>query len=75
MRDRVREFAIDTVRKAGSKGIELGLLGQKIHAEFPQFNVKEFGYSTLSKFIYGIKTLKIESSESRMKVYLRDPSA
>ena len=71
MRAKVIEFAVDTVRKAGDKGIELGLLGQKIHSEFPKFNVKEFGYSTLSKFIYGIKDLKIENDGSRMKIFGR----
>ena len=71
MRAKVIEFAVDAVRKAGDKGIELGLLGQKIHSEFPKFNVKEFGYSTLSKFIYGIKDLKIENDGSRMKIFGR----
>ena len=55
-----------------TKGIELGHLGQKIHDEFPTFNVKEFGYSTLSKFIYGIKDLKVENSgNNNIKVYIR----
>lgn len=71
MRAKVIAFAVDTVKKAGDKGIELGLLGQKIHSEFPKFNVKEFGYSTLSKFIYGIKDLKIENDGSRMKIFGR----
>lgn len=72
MKKRVKHFTIDTVADAGTKGIELGLLGQKIHDEFPTFNAKEFGYATLSKFIYGIKDLKVESSgSSSMKVYIR----
>ena len=63
---------IDTVAEVGTKGIELGLLGKKIHDEFPTFNAKEFGYATLSKFIYGIKDLKVESSgNSSMTVYIR----
>lgn len=69
---KVKRFAIDTVAESGTKGIELGHLGQKIHDAFPQFNVKEFGYSTLSKFIYGIKELKVETGgDSGMRVYIR----
>ena len=71
MKRKVKHFTIDTVAEAGTKGIELGLLGQKIHDEFPRFNAKEFGYATLSKFIYGIKDLKVESSGSSRKVYIR----
>ena len=71
MKKRVKRFTIDTVAENGTKGIELGYLGQKIHEEFPAFNAREFGYATLSKFIYGIKDLKVESSGSSMKVYIR----
>ena len=72
MKKRVKKFAVDTVADAGTKGIEMGHLGQKIHDEFPTFNVKEFGYATLSKFIYGIKDLKVETSENNRKiVYIR----
>jgi hypothetical protein len=71
MKERVIAFAVETVKKAGDKGIELGYLGQKIHSEFPEFNVKEFGYSTLSKFIHGIKDLKIANDGSRMKIFRR----
>ena len=72
MKKRVKKFAVDIVADAGTKGIEMGHLGQKIHDEFPTFNVKEFGYATLSKFIYGIKDLKVETSENNRKiVYIR----
>jgi len=72
MKKRVKRFTIDTVAESGTKGIELGHLGQKIHEEFPNFNAREFGYATLSKFIYGIKDLKVESSgSSSLKVFIR----
>ena len=71
MRAKVISFAVDAVRASGDYGIELGFLGQKIHSEFPKFNVKEFGYSTLSKFILGIRDLRIENDGSRMRIFLR----
>lgn len=72
IKKKVTDFAIECVQKAGNKGLELGALGQKIHSKYPNFNVKEYGYSTLSKFIYGIKLLKIETiNENRKMVFLK----
>jgi hypothetical protein len=72
MKKRVKRFTVDTVSLEGTKGIELGLLGQKIHAQFPDFNVKEYGYSTLYKFICGIKDLKVENdSSNHIKVFVK----
>lgn len=72
MWQRVYDFAIETVRDAGRRGVELSLLGQWIHKAFPDFNVKEFGYSTLSKFIYAIRELRVENTAGKgIKVYLK----
>jgi uncharacterized protein (TIGR00288 family) len=72
LKEKVIAFAIENVKKSGGRGLELGALGQKIHTVYPNFNVKEYGYSTLSKFIAGIKQLTIENiSENRKMVYLR----
>ena len=61
------------MRKEGSDGIELGLLGQRLYAEYPQFNAKEFGYSTFAKFVLAIRTLTVETSENnRVKVYAKE---
>jgi len=70
-KDKVVKYAIDCVKAEGSEGIDLGLLGQKIHKKFPNFNVKEYGYSTLSKFIYSIKELKREDKGNHQKIKLR----
>ena len=68
----VTDFAIACVREAGSRGVELAALGQKIHVKYPGFKAKEYGYSTLSKFISSIKVLKIESvHENRKMVYIK----
>lgn len=72
IKKKVTDFAIETVQEAGNMGVELGVLGQKIHIRYPNFNVKEYGYSTLSKFISGIKLLRIESvGESCKMVFLK----
>lgn len=60
------------MREAGSRGVELAALGQKIHVKYPGFKAKEYGYSTLSKFISSIKVLKIESvHETANGIYKR----
>lgn len=72
IKKQVTDFAVETVQEAGNIGLELGVLGQKIHIRYPNFNVKEYGYSTLSKFISGIKLLRIESvGESCKIVFLK----
>lgn len=58
--------------KPAKRGVELAALGQKIHVKYPGFKAKEYGYSTLSKFISSIKVLKIESvHENRKMVYIK----
>ena len=73
MKKRLMQYVEDEVRKEGPDGIELGLLGQRLYAEYPQFNAKEFGYSTFAKFVLAIKSLTLETSENnRVKVYVKD---
>lgn len=69
-RKKVIDFAVDCVQNAGENGMELGALGQRIHTNFPNFKVKEYGYSTLSKFINGIKVLKIATIDGRKQVFI-----
>lgn len=67
LRDEVTNYIIEMVEHGGKDGIELGIIGRKLHTVFPDFNVKEFGYSTLSRFISGIKELRIISSSNNSK--------
>ena len=68
VKEKVVQFAKEYVKKAGKNGIDLGALGQKIHEKYPNFKVKEYGYSTLQKFISGINIFRIESDEDNRKV-------
>lgn len=71
MKEKVTEYAVKCVQSS-ENGVELGALGQKIHNSYPDFKVKEYGYSTLSKFITGIKCLVIRVAEgNRRMVYLK----
>lgn len=72
VKKQVVDFAVECVQKAGGDGMDLGALGQKIHSKYPNFRVREFGYSTLQKFISSIAVFKINSNEDNRKmVYLK----
>lgn len=68
----IEEFTIETVRKAGVTGIDIGQLAQKIYDHYPNFKVKKLGYSTFQKFIHSIHGLQVEKLANNQKnVYLR----
>ena len=39
----VEQFMVDTVKKAGVTGIDIGQLAQKVYDHFPNFKVKKLG--------------------------------
>ena len=65
VRKHVTDFAIKSIEDTKGTGMELGALGQRIHSKYPNFKVKEYGYSTLSKFINSIKSLIIRDVDGR----------
>lgn len=65
VRKHVTDFAIKSIEDTKGTGMELGALGQRIHGKYPNFKVKEYGYSTLSKFINSIKSLTIRDFDGR----------
>ena len=71
IKEQVVRYAVNSVKSSGISGVELGALGQRIHSDYPKFKVKEYGYSTLTKFISGIKELHIETKDNRRVVTLR----
>ena len=73
MKKRLMNYVEGQVRAEGADGIELGLLGQRLYSEYPQFNAKEFGYATFAKFVLAIPALSIETSENnRVMVYIAE---
>lgn len=53
----VEGFILETV-KTGA--IDLGRLGRVIHTEFPDFDVKSYGYSQLGTFVQSIEGIVVE---------------
>lgn len=69
----VIDYALEQIRDFGdSSGIDLSVLGQHIHDKYPDFKVKEYGYSTLQKFLTnsGVFCFKTSSTGS-IKVKLK----
>ena len=52
-------------------GPGLAILGQRIHSQYPKFKAKEYGYSTLTKFVSSIKELLIETTDNKRIVFIR----
>jgi Fe-S-cluster formation regulator IscX/YfhJ len=68
----IETFTVETVKKAGVTGIDIGLLAQKLYDHYPNFKAKKLGYSTFQKFVAGISQLQIENLGNNQKnVYLK----
>ena len=68
----VEQFMVDTVKKAGVTGIDIGQLAQKVYDHFPNFKVKKLGYATFQKLVHSIRALQVENVGNNQKnVYLK----
>ena len=70
LRDQVDAFVVDLARRAGAEGVNLGYLGGLIHSSFPDFSVKDYGYSKLSKFIRDVEGVLLVDDESGTRVVI-----
>jgi len=66
------DFAVSLVKGSGKNGMELAALGNGIHRKFADFKVKDYGYSTFSKFVHSIGQLEVRENKNNNKtVYLK----
>ncbi|WP_313181011.1 NYN domain-containing protein [Lacrimispora sp.] len=66
------DFAVGMVKGSGKNGMELAALGNGIHRKFADFKVKDYGYSTFSKFVNSIGQLEVRENKNNNKtVYLK----
>ncbi|MDR7810291.1 MULTISPECIES: NYN domain-containing protein [Lacrimispora] len=66
------DFAVGLVKGSGKNGMELAALGNGIHRKFTDFKVKDYGYSTFSKFVNSIGQLEVRENKNNNKtVYLK----
>ena len=68
----IEEFTVESVRRAGVTGIDIGLLAQKIYDHYPNFKPKKLGYSTFQKYVHSLQELQVENLGNNQKnVYMR----
>ncbi len=68
-REEVMKTIYDEVESQKSKGVPLSYLGNMISDRFPNFNVKDYGFSKLSKFLRDMKGITVESHKGEWRVY------
>ncbi len=68
-KEEVAEFVSAEVQKRGDDGVALSHIGNRIHDEFPDFNVKDYGYSKLSKFLRDVPGIVVSDDEVGVRVY------
>lgn len=52
-------FITKLVEESGSEGVILSLLGTRVRERFPDFNVREYGYSHFKRYIQSIRTVEL----------------
>ena len=64
----VVDYMKELVEKSKDKGIYLSELGNLLNNKYPQFNVKDYGYSKFSKFVQSISEFEIREDEAKRNV-------
>lgn len=66
-REQLEEYIRECVQKAKGEGVDLATMGQKLHKKYPDFKVREYGYSTLQKFVSHIQGLELLTESENVK--------
>lgn len=65
--EEIRNYVRDSIHKAGNKGIGISELSNRVYSKYPNFNVKDFGYSQFSKFVQGIDSVELYQDKNDRK--------
>lgn len=69
-KEQVEEYILKEIRDAGTQGITLGVLGNKIRSEFRDFKVRDYGYSQFKQYIRSFEHVIVkEVGEQNRAVY------
>lgn len=66
-REQLEDYIRECVKKAGEDGLDLATMGQRIHKKYPDFKVREYGYSTFQKFVSHIQGLELVAEKGNLK--------
>lgn len=69
-KEMLEEFIVGQVQNAGSQGISLGTLGNRIRSKFGDFKVRDYGYSQFKQYIQSFQYIQIrDDGEQNWAVY------
>lgn len=66
-REQLEAYILDCVRQSKGEGVDLAAMGQKLHKKYPDFKVREYGYSTFQKFVSHIPGLELVTENETVK--------
>ena len=72
-REELEDYIRDCVWQSKGEGVDLAAMGQKVHKKYPDFKVKEYGYSTFQKFVSQISGVVIKTENETVKRLMEAP--
>ena len=66
-KEEIRTYVMEIIHKAGSKGIGINELSNRVHGRYSHFNVNDFGYSQFSKFVQGMEGVQVYADKNDRK--------
>lgn len=74
-REELEDYIRQCVWQSKGEGVDLAAMGQKVHKKYPDFKVKEYGYSTFQKFVSQISGVEIKTENETVKRLMEVPKA
>lgn len=69
-KEMLQEYILGQVKCAGSQGISLGTLGNRIRSKFGDFKVRDYGYSQFKQYIQSFENIYVtDDGEQNWAVY------
>lgn len=69
-KEMLKEYILGQVKNAGSQGISLGTLGNRIRSRFGDFKVRDYGYSQFKQYIQSFENIYVtDDGEQNWAVY------
>lgn len=68
---KLQELLTEVIKDSGSDGISLGALGQKIHDNYENFKVQDYGFASFNKFIQSLPDIQVRNRNTHMIAYYK----
>ncbi len=65
--DEIIRFLQEEIKKSGKKGLGISELSNAVRAQFDDFNLKQYGYSQMSKFIQSLENIEVFQDANKIK--------